>query len=255
MSSPEGFNQSSEWDARSFYERQEELSRAYSGDVSDHHRSKAALIGLHCGRTRRVLELGAGGGQMAVATAELGFTVDAVELSPALAAHARELAACTGVGVHVIEGDFYTVSIGDRYGAVTYWDGFGIGTDSDQRRCFVAFASGSPMTGGRSSTSTPRGIGAAGRQMTVGTARHRYDFDAPTQTMVDTWWSDGAPAERVSQRLRCYAPDELERLLETAGLILELMLPGGAYDHDRAIYRESAALDDAMSYTAVIARS
>lgn len=88
MSAPEDVNQSSEWDARSFYERQEELSRAYSGEVSDHHRSKAALIGFHCGCTRRVLELGAGGGQMAVATAELGFTVDAVELSPALAAHA-----------------------------------------------------------------------------------------------------------------------------------------------------------------------
>lgn len=74
-----------------------------------------------------------------------------------LAAHARELAASTGICVKLIEGDFYTVAIAGRYGAVTYWDGFGVGTDSDQGRSFVAFANGSPNT-----------------------ARHRYDFDTWT---------------------------------------------------------------------------
>jgi SAM-dependent methyltransferase len=257
MSAPEDFNGSLEWDARSFYERQEELSRAYSGDVSDYHRSKAVLIGRHCGPTRRVLELGAGGGQMAVATAELGFTVDAVELSPLLAAHARELAARNGIGVNVIEGDFYTVAIAGRYGAVTYWDGFGLGTDSDQQ-ALLRRVRGWLADDGRALIDiyTPwYWKGVAGLEMTAGTARHRYDYDTQTHTMTNTWWADEAPDKRVSQHLRCYAPDELEQLLETVELTVELMLPGGAYDHDRSIYRELVPLDDAMSYTAIIARS
>src|SRR5262245_440053 len=122
------------WDPRSFYELQEELSGAYSGEITDDHRAKASLVQRHCGRDRRVLELGAGGGQVAVATAELGFAVDAVELVPRLAAHARELAAAAQTsGVTVIEGDFYVLPFEGPYGAVTYWDGFGIGNDADQQ--------------------------------------------------------------------------------------------------------------------------
>jgi SAM-dependent methyltransferase len=248
---------SPEWDPRSFYDRQDELTGAYADEVSDYHRSKAALVGLHCGRTRHVLELGAGGGQVAVATAELGFAVDAVELVPRLAARARALAATQAGQVNVIEGDFYTLTITGPYGAVTYWDGFGIGTDRDQQallrriREWLA-GDGRALIDIYAPWYWER---VAGREETFGSARRRYEFDTQTRTIIDTWWSDDAPQERVSQRLRCYAPNDLRFLLEPVGLTAEALLPGGAYDYQRAIYQEKVPLEEAMSYTAVIARA
>jgi SAM-dependent methyltransferase len=234
-----GGESSAEWDPRLFYERQEELSGAYSGDVSDHHRAKAELVAAHCGRVRRVLELGAGGGQMAVATAELGFDVVAVELVPGLAEHARALASDSRVDV--VEGDFYLAAIEGPFGAVCYWDGFGIGTDRDQRTLLARIREWLAEDGrALIDVYTPRyWADAAGREMTFGDVRRRYEFDSATQTMIDRWWREGAPEETVAQHLRCYAPDELARLLDPVGLSLE------AIEHD-------GALDEAMTYTAVI---
>src|SRR4029453_1192318 len=122
-----------DWDPRRFYERQDELSGVYSGAVTERHRAKASLVEGYCGATSRGLELGAGGGQTAVATAELGFDIVAIELVPRLAAHARALAARIGARVEVLEGDFYEVSVEGPFGAVCYWDGFGVGTGADQQ--------------------------------------------------------------------------------------------------------------------------
>lgn len=246
-----------EWDPRSFYELQEEMSGAYSGPPTAGHRAKAALVPPHCGRSRHVLELGAGGGQMAVATAELGFAVDAIELTPALAEHARELASTVGMSlVNIIEGDFYVAALDRRYGAVTYWDGFGVGADSDQERLLRRIRDWLADDGrALIDVYTPwYWSRVAGHEMTFEDARRRYDFDAETSTMIDTWWRDGARQEGVSQRLRCYAPDELTPLLAGAGLSLETLVPGGAVGYEQAIYKEPVALGEAMSYTAVVTR-
>jgi SAM-dependent methyltransferase len=228
------------WDPRRFYERQEELSGAYSGEISEHHRIKAALVDAHCGRIRRVLELGAGGGQMAVATADLGFEVVAVELVPRLAAHARVLGSDSRV--EVVEGDFCEVTVEGPFGAVCYWDGFGVGGDSDQQALLARVAAW--LAGdGRAliDVYTPwYWAEAAGREMTFGDVRRRYEFDPETQTMVDLWWREGAPDEKVAQHLRCYAPDQLARLLEPVGLSLETIEPG------------AERLEDAMTYSAII---
>jgi SAM-dependent methyltransferase len=233
---------------------QEELSGAYSGGVTAQHRAKAVLVSEHCGRTRRVLELGAGGGQMAVAMAELGFAVDAIELVPRLAAHARELASAQMEEINIFEGNFYVVALDGPYGAVTYWDGFGIGSDSDQhallRRIRRWLADG-----GRAliDVYTPwYWARVAGREVILQGSHRRYDFNTETRTMIDTWWPAEAPDKAASQHLRCYEPDELEQLLSRTDLSLETIVPGGEYDPDKAIYREQVALEDAMSYTAII---
>jgi SAM-dependent methyltransferase len=258
MSGPAEHHPSTGWDPRSFYERQDELTPAASGAVTDAHRAKAALTRLHCGHPRRVLELGAGGGQVALATAELGFAVDAVELVPRLAARARELAGRSGKGrLNVIEGDFYTAAIDGPYGAVTYWDGFGLGADSDQQALLRRVREWLADDGrALIEVYTPWYWQAvAGREMAIGDARRRYDFDPETQTMVDTWWSTDAPQEAVSQRLRCYAPEQLRQLLEPVALTLTQLVPGGGYDKESGSYREQAPIEEAMTYTAVLART
>jgi SAM-dependent methyltransferase len=247
----------SAWDTRFFYEFQEQLSGAYSGPVTGYHRAKAGLISRHCAGVRRVLELGAGGGQMAVATAELGYAVDAIELVPRLATHARELAAVAhAADINVIEGDFFVIQLEASYDAVTYWDGFGIGRDADQEALLGRIRHWLTDDGkALIDVYTPQYWSKmAGREMSFGRAHRRYDFDPATQTMVDTWWTDGAEHEATSQHLRCYRPDELRRLLADAALWLEAIVPAGAYDPDTVSYREEAALEDAIAYTAVIKR-
>ena len=61
---------------REFYARQAEWSGVYWGDVNERHRRKASWISTVIGPPpKRVLELGAGGGQNAVALAEAGYEV------------------------------------------------------------------------------------------------------------------------------------------------------------------------------------
>src|SRR5262245_40060793 len=112
--------------AQQFYIRQEQWSGVYTGAVAEEHRERAAAIGrLAGGGPKRVLELGAGGGQAAAAAADLGHTVVALDLSPAALAHARRLAAERPSGaLTVVEGDFYAVELAGPFDVVCYWDGF-----------------------------------------------------------------------------------------------------------------------------------
>jgi len=85
-------------------------------------------------------------------------------------------------------------------------------------------------------------------------AARRYDYDADLHRMLDTWWPVDDPSAAVTQSLRCYAPDELRRLLGSTGLALIDVHPGGAYDHDAGVYRERVPLEEAMQYVAILRR-
>src|SRR5690242_354436 len=117
-----------------FYTRQEELSGVYSRPVDESDREKAAALAELIGPApKHVLELGGGGGQTAAATADLGYEVTAVELVEGAAKHAQELANLSHRGsLHVIQANFYEVSLPGQYDAICYWDGFGVGSDDDQ---------------------------------------------------------------------------------------------------------------------------
>ena len=98
------------------------------------HRARAADIKRLCGPgPKRILELGAGSGSTAAAMADLGHAVVAVELSPVRVSVARDLAK-NRPSVAVLEADFYSVDLQGSFDVVCYWDGFGMGSDDDQRR-------------------------------------------------------------------------------------------------------------------------
>ena len=116
-------------EAKHFYARQYGWLGDLEGDLlHESHRQNARLVRELLGRPPgRLLELGAGRGENAVAAAEIGFSVTAIEIVPSVVRRAHGLVEQHGINnVTIVEGDFYTVDIEGPFDAVTYWDGFGV---------------------------------------------------------------------------------------------------------------------------------
>jgi SAM-dependent methyltransferase len=249
---------------RAFYAKQDEWAGVSRDPVANAHRKNADLVHrLAGGKLGRVLDLGAGGGQNAAALADLGYSVTAVELVPSVAQNALELAAQPRKGpLRVIVGDFYDVELPDRYDIVCYWDGFGVGSDEDQRRLlrritrwlaaggFALIEVYTPWYWSGMASSGIARSGMAGRETQFGGVCRRYGLDADGSRMLDTWWPAGREAEAVTQSLRCYSPADLQLLLKDTGLSLESVEPRGAYDLARDLFVEDAPLEQAMQYLA-----
>lgn len=187
-----------------------------------------------------------------MACAKSGYDVTAVELSPKRAAFARDLAA---VGVEgrlaVHEDDFYTAELGGFYGAVMYWNGFGVGTDADQRRLLRRVADKWLAPGGLMLVDVFNPTWWA--RLSEATKRHeeydawqRTSYDAPQARFVDRWWSLEDEADALEQSVRCYAPPDLALLVEGTGLRIERIEINGEADLTN--------LADAYSYLAVLSR-
>ena len=154
-----------------------------------------------------------------------------------------------------LQGNFYEIALDGMFEVVCYWDGFGIGSDADQRR-LLRRVRGWLSPGGHAliEVYTPwYWAQAAGRTMTIGRAVRCYGFDGCGNRMLDTWWDVEDPACAVAQSLRCYAPADLELLLEGTGLHLVAVAPGGSYDAEAGRYEADAPLERAMSYVATLA--
>ena len=242
-----------------FYTKQDEWAGVSRDPVSGMNRRNADLVHrLTGGKIGAVLELGAGGGQNAAALADLGYSVTAVELVATVAENALVLAAQPRKGqLRVIVGDFYGVELAERFDVVCHWDGFGVGSDDDQRRLLKRVAGWLVPDGfALIEVYTPwywSGIarsGMAGRETQFGGVCRRYGFDADGCRMLDTWWPFGREAEAVTQSLRCYSLADLRRLLEGTGLVIESVEPRGAYDPVQDRFIEDAPLGQAMQYLA-----
>ncbi len=235
-----------------FYARQNEWVGVYDGDVAERHRKNAAIVHrLAEGRLGRLLELGAGGGQNAAAAADLGYSVVAVELIPSIKRNAEKLAAQPRRGrLRVIQGDFYEVEFSDPFDVVCYWDGFGIGTDSDQRRLLNRVAAWLRPSGfALIEVYSPQyWADAAGRRAEFGKVARRYDFDREKSRLLDRWWPVGREDLAVTQSLRCYSPDDFRTLLKGVNLEVESIESRGAFDFDNNLFVEQVPPERAMQY-------
>ncbi len=241
---------------RDFYAKQAEWGGVYRGDVTQWHRRKAAraraILGLP---PQRILELGAGGGQNAVALSEQGYKVVAVEQVPLLVQHIHALCRRhSQAQVEVVEGDFYQIELPEEYfDGVCYWDGFGIGSDEDQRALLKRIhrwlrADGKALIDVYTPWHAAKSVGYGGQ---VGKAKREYGFDGDGCRWIDRWWLEET-GESIEQSLRCYSPADLRLLLEGTGLELVEVEPGGMVDYESGRYMEPVPLEKAMWYVAVL---
>jgi len=235
-----------------FYSCQNEWFGVYLVDVEDPHRERADLINeMTDVLPKSILELGAGGGQTAIALAELGHKVTMVELLEESTNHAKRLASKMEVDLEVIQGDFYEVELEQKFDLICYFDSFGIGTDEDQRRLLKRIHSWLKPKGTViieiGATWYWAGI-ANGRSMDLGACIRQYAFDATNSRLIDSWWRKDDPETIVHQSLRCYTPADVDMLLEGTGLKMKAIEAGGKVDYDKLEFVKKVPLDEAMTY-------
>lgn len=242
-----------EW-AKDFYSKQyqwlERPARWAEFSPSDppgRARRRAAAVERLAGPgTKRVLELGCGSGTVAGAIALLGHTVVAVDIVDVCVANARRIAAQVPSGeLIVVQGDFYEIELSDRFDVVCYFDGFGIGSDADQRRLLRRIAGwlnpgGCALIDIYSPWYFAKKHGEVYREENV---MCRSEFDPDGCRLLQRIWPVGEDeSQAVTQSLRCYSPADLRLLLEGTGLALHTIEPYESEDHAARVPLEQATL-------------
>jgi SAM-dependent methyltransferase len=246
-----------EW-VRDFYAKQYEWAdwrRRWGGFDPNERNARVEAVARHAGpEPHRILELGSGTGTTAAALASAGHAVVAIEMQDELAENTRELAAAvTGGSLRAIAGDFYEVELPGTFDVVVYFDGFGIGTDEDQRRLLRRIV-GWIAPGGCALVDVlvpsywARQAGTEEEFPPGSGVRYLEGFDEQGRRMTEQMWRVGDEEDAVTQSLRCYSPDDLRLLIEGTGLSLVDVDP-----FTDEGYGESCTLDDAMLYLAKLA--
>lgn len=203
---------------------------------------------------KRILELGAGGGFTSAALAAAGHEVVAVEITDVCLESIRRLADLVDTGsLTEIAGDFYTIELEGSFDVVCYFDGFGIGTDEDQRRLLRRVASWLAADGcALIDVFTPwywAKLAGTQEEFPDGSGViYEEGFDPDGCRMMERMWRRGDEGNAVTQSLRCYSPADLRLLLETTGLSLVTTEPFGDQTYERAV-----PMDEAMLYLCVLA--
>jgi 2-polyprenyl-3-methyl-5-hydroxy-6-metoxy-1,4-benzoquinol methylase len=184
-------------------------------------------LGLEPGA--RVLDVGCGHGRHAVELARRGFRVTGVDLSPRSIELARQAAAQAEVEVSFVELDARELGFDGEFDAainlftsvVGYFD-----DDAESQRVLDAVAR-SLRRGGSFLIDTINllGLARAFRELdwkelesgTIMLERREFDFDRGRS--IATWtFLRGGGRRDMTHSLRVYAPHELARMLESAGL-------------------------------------
>jgi SAM-dependent methyltransferase len=204
---------------------------------------------------KRILELGPGTGSTAAALAHAGHVVVTIELQPMLAEHIAELARVVeGGSLRSLAGDFYSVDPGGPFDVVAYFDGFGIGSDEEQRRLLRRVGGWLTAGGcGLIDVLTPwyfaKTAGDEEESPEGSGVHYREGFDAEGSRMTEQMWRAGDEPDVVMQSLRCYSPADLRLLLEGTDLAL-----AGIEPYVDQWYGEPVAIEDAMVYLAKLTR-
>jgi SAM-dependent methyltransferase len=207
---------------------------AESAVTARDHRRLATLERLagRPGNALRVLELGSSYGNTAFVTAQAGHDITAIELSDRIDFAVRFANEPVAGDLRFVKADFYAFELESPVDVVAYWNGFGVGSDADQRRLLQRMSERWLNPDGivvMDVSSPARWIQWAGDEEHKRArpdagypfnVSERTDYDPIGNRFIDTWWRTEQPKDAISQHLRCYTPADLLLLLEGTGLRL-----------------------------------
>lgn len=232
-----------------FYKKQFEWLRDVEEEMASYLQQSADKIEEQIGVTfESMLDIGAGVGSIARVLDARGIAMTTLELVPELVETAR-IRSPKSVDIHM--GDFYTYTFSKQFDVVSYFDGFGIGTDNDQLTLLKRMKDWVKDDGSLLIDIYHPDYWrtmAAGQKMKIDNAERIYSFDEGNCRLVDSWWHAEHPEDIVAQSLRCYTINEISAMCEKAQLTIVGIFPGGAMDFDKWAYIETAPLSSCLSY-------
>lgn len=227
------------------------------------HKTRVETVERLCGSgSKMILDLGAGPGATAAALADAGHNVTAVELSPTRANFARELEKIPRPGsLTVLEDDFYTMELDQRFDVICCWETFGLGTDADQCRLLGRIAGEwlnpkgcvlmdvySPVRPARDAGTERRLPPLKGVPGSVEMI-NRCHFDPLHSRWIDEWIPFAEPEKALAQTIRCYTPSDFLLLLESTSLVMKHMeVDGQELDVKANMIAKSSPLMGAWCY-------
>jgi SAM-dependent methyltransferase len=226
---------------------------------------RVAALHAICGEApKRILDLGCGYGSTVAAMTEAGHRVTGVEISDRADFSEQFVKQLAGAS-RIVRDDFYTVNLDGRFDVVCYWNGFGIGSDADQRTLLRRVADEWLTDGGVALIDISNPFVWA---CWDGEEEHKpsrpgdgYDYDLCERThfdpirsrFADTWWVTDNPAKKWTQNIRCYTPADLRLLLEGTGLALDSVLVAGEIvEVDQPQFGLGSLLRETHEYLAVL---
>lgn len=243
-----------EW-VKDFYSRQYKWLKSsaiwaqYPPDdpPSQARRRAAAVERLAGSDIKHILELGCGSGLIAGAMALLGHKVVAVDLVDEAVANARRVAAKVPNGEMIVfQEDFYEIKFDDKFDVVCYFDGFGIGSDSDQRRLLHRIAEWLKPHGCALIDVYSPWVFAndSGEVYQQGNMMGRCDFDPDECRLLDKMWPVGSDETKaINQSLRCYSPADFQLLLQGTNLKMHTLEPyESAFEFDNRVPLQEAEI-------------
>lgn len=189
-----------------------------------------------------LLELAAGTGETAGFLAAAGYAVTALDISDKNYQMISKLASQTPL-ITAVQGDFLTTHLDHQFDAVCLFEGFGMGTDNDQRLLLKRIRTKWLKPGGvlLMDVYHPFGpIRLAGSVQELDRLEdvpgsvdiiERSYYDGILGRWVDEWQPVEKPENLRRQSIRCYTPADLCLLLEGTGLeIAHAEFAGGVFD-------------------------
>ncbi|MCL4269466.1 MAG: class I SAM-dependent methyltransferase [Anaerolineales bacterium] len=192
---------------------------------------------------KRILELAAGTGEIAICFCDHGYSVLAVDLCH------KNIELMTKIqkerpNLRVMEGDFLKIHINEQFPTICMFEAFGFGSDQEQQQLLEKVEK----------WLTPNGILILdvyhpwGPIQASGTKREldkledipgsvdmtEYSYYDPIKSRwIDIWEPKNDKDNRKTQSIRCYTPADFVLLAKTCGLSVEKMLCSGKeFDHE-----------------------
>lgn len=213
---------------------------------------------------RNILELGSSYGNTAAVCASEGMNVTGIEISDRID-FADKYKGQHPNNLTFLKEDFYQIKLENKFDAVIYWNGFGIGTDSDQRKLLGRISDEWLLPDGKAliDIANPyvwtRWTGDEEHKDPKPELGYNYsvnqkiDFDPVHNRFIDMWWDSNNLEEVLKQDIRCYSPADLLLLLEKTNLTLEKMeIEGKEFKLDEPLSNSSHPLAKANEYLAVL---
>ncbi|HLM84155.1 MAG TPA: class I SAM-dependent methyltransferase [Candidatus Bathyarchaeia archaeon] len=225
----------------------------YFGKLDGTTKKKISIIKKYIPKGKNILDLGAGGGQISLAMADLGYNVVGIELLPGLADYARKNGEKSQGRLNIVEGDFYKFNPKKKFNLITYWDGFGIGDDNDQRTLLHRIKKWlSPDGMALIEVYTPWYPGYfSKKEMKFSGIKRKLDFDFENCRWEDTWTKENGH-KSIKQSLRCYSPADLRLLLGGTGLAIKKIIPCVGFDKGEILLYGKKSLANAITYLALL---